>query len=93
MPIYRYKCEEHGQFDEVRLRQMATSEDPGATCRQCQQLAPRMFTTRCDFYLNSNAATQKTGWASPGMSSSSPAHRRKHTAMRRLDGTFQDGVT
>lgn len=93
MPIYRYECKEHGAFDGVSLRQMATSEDPGQPCPQCRQLAARMFTTRCDFYLNGNAATQKTGWASPGMSSSSPAHRRRHTAMRRLDGTFQNGLT
>ncbi len=92
MPIYRYKCEEHGVFTAFAHRQMTDEEDPGAECKACQAVCARTMHT-CQFYLNGNAATQKTGWASPGMSSSSPAHRRKHTAMRRLDGSFQDGVT
>jgi len=93
VPIYRYECPTHGRFDAFCSRQTAAEEDPGAQCKasDCAEVAPRLFTTQCLFYLNGNAATQKTGWHSPGMSGADPNYKAQHTAMRRTDGSFQDG--
>ena len=95
MPIYRYECPTHGRFDAFCSHPTAAEADPGTPCKtaDCAEVAPRLFTTRCQFYLNGNAATQSTGWCSPGMSGASPAYKAQHTAMRRIDGSFQDGRT
>lgn len=42
MPLYEYKCPEHGVFDTYGM--MATSGDP-APCPGCGQLSPKHFSS------------------------------------------------